>query len=156
VFVTWRIVGGIEIGAASVLAPMYISEVAPAHLRGRLASLQQMAIVFGLFSAFLSNDLLARIAGGAGAAFWLGRAAWRWMFWMEAIPSAAFLIGTFLIPESPRFLVMSGRREQALEVFARIGGNVAELVGQVEQSLRGEHRPELSDLMLSGTRRIAP
>src|SRR6266436_1837216 len=72
VFIACRIVGGLAIGAASVLAPMYISEIAPAHLRGRLASLQQMAIVLGLFGAFLSNYIIARIAGGAGAALWLG------------------------------------------------------------------------------------
>src|SRR5213594_4163020 len=89
-FIAWRILGGLAIGAASVLAPMYIAEVAPAHLRGRLASLQQMAIVLGLFSAFLSNDIIARIAGSAEAVLWFGAPAWRWMFWMEAIPSAAF------------------------------------------------------------------
>src|SRR5262245_49883978 len=155
IFIACRIVGGLAIGAASVLAPMYISEVAPAHLRGRLASLQQMAIVLGLFGAFLSNDILARIAGGASAAFWFGAPAWRWMFWMEAIPSAAFLVGTFLIPESPRFLVFCGKREEARRVFARIGGNVAELVEQVERSLRGEHRPRLSDLIIPGTRKVA-
>jgi SP family sugar:H+ symporter-like MFS transporter len=156
VFIVWRIVGGLAIGAASVLAPMYISEVAPAHLRGRLASLQQMAIVLGLFGAFLSNDILAKLAGGTGAALWFGAPAWRWMFWMEAIPSAAFLIGTLLIPESPRFLVFSGRKEQARQFFARIGGNAEELVGQIEQSLRGEHRPRLSDLIVPGTSRLAP
>ena len=135
--------GGLSIGAASVLAPMYISEVAPPRLRGRLASLQQMAIVLGLFGAFLSNDLLAKLAGGTGAAFWLGAPAWRWMFWMEAIPSAAFLIGTLLIPESPRFLVAAGKLEQARKFFSRIGGNAEELVNQIEQSLRGEHRTRL-------------
>ena len=155
VFIGARIVGGLAIGAASVLAPMYISEIAPAHLRGRLASLQQMAIVLGLFSAFLSNDILAKVAGGAGATFWLGMPAWRWMFWMEAVPAAAFLIGTALIPESPRFLVFSGKIEQARQVFARIGGNADELVRQVQQSLRGEHRPRLSDLIVPGTRRVA-
>src|SRR5262245_28851651 len=72
VFIAARIAGGIAIGAASVLAPMYIAEVAPAHMRGRLGSLQQMAIVVGLFSAFLSNDILARSSGGASALFWLG------------------------------------------------------------------------------------
>jgi len=155
VFVTWRIIGGLAIGAASVLAPMYISEVAPAHLRGRLASLQQMAIVLGLFGAFLSNDVLARLAHGADAVLWLGAPAWRWMFWMEAIPSAAFLIGILLIPESPRHLVFSGKREEARKVFAKIGGNVGELIEQVEQSLKGEHRPRLSDLIMPGTRRVA-
>jgi len=155
IFIGSRIVGGLAIGAASVLAPMYISEVAPAYLRGRLASLQQMAIVLGLFGAFLSNDILAKVAGGASATFWLGAPTWRWMFWMEAIPSAAFLIGTLLIPESPRFLVFCGKREQARQIFARIGGNAEELIAQVEQSLRGEHRPRLSDLIVPGTWRFA-
>jgi len=155
-FIAARLVGGLAIGAASVLAPMYISEVAPSHMRGRLASLQQMAIVLGLFGAFLSNDILARLAGGAGATFWLGAPAWRWMFWMEAVPAIAFLAGVLLIPESPRFLVAHGRRNDAYGVFARIGADAEGLVRQVEQSLRGEHRPRLSDLFLTGTRRFAP
>ena len=156
VFVASRILGGMGIGAASVLAPMYISEVAPAHMRGRLASLQQMAIVLGLFGAFLSNDVLAKLAGGAGAVFWFGIPAWRWMFWMEALPSVAFLLGCLLIPESPRFLVFCGKREQARRIFARIGGDADVLVRQVEQSLRGEHKPRLSDLLVPGTNRIVP
>src|SRR5215813_14619312 len=102
----------------TLLGTNQIAEVAPAHLRGRLASLQQMAIVLGLFGAFLSNDLLAKLAGGAGAEFWFGAPAWRWMFWMEAVPSAAFVIGTLLIPESPRFLVFTGKHEQARQFFA--------------------------------------
>src|SRR5215467_7102405 len=155
-FIAARLVGGLAIGAASVLAPMYISEVAPSHMRGRLASLQQMAIVLGLFGAFLSNDILVRLAGGAGAAFWLGAPAWRWMFWMEALPSIAFLAGVLIIPESPRFLVAHGRRDDARQVFARIGGDADALVRQVEESVRGEHRPRLSDLILRGTRRVAP
>src|SRR5262249_20495762 len=157
VFIAARIAGGIAIGAASVLAPMYIAEVAPAHIRGRLASLQQMAIVTGLFCAFLSNDILARLAGGASAIFWAGVPTWRWMFWMEAVPAAAFLLGTMLIPESPRYLIFRGKRERACEIFARIGGCDAErLVREVEESLKGEHRPRLSDLVIPGTRRIAP
>src|ERR1700760_1733397 len=82
-FVAVRITAGVAIGGASVLAPMYIAEVAPAYMRGRLASLQQMAIVVGLFSAFLSNDILARVSGAASAIFWFGAPTWRWMFWME-------------------------------------------------------------------------
>jgi len=156
VFIASRLVGGLAIGAASVLAPMYISEVAPSHVRGRLGSLQQMAIVLGLFGAFLSNDILVRLAGGAGATLWLGAPAWRWMFWMEAVPSVAFLAGVLLIPESPRFLVAHGRRNDARGIFARIGGDAEALVQQVEQSLRGEHRPRLSDLFVQGTHRFAP
>src|SRR6476619_2605799 len=156
VFIAARIAGGIAIGAASVLAPMYIAEVAPPHIRGRLASLQQLAIVSGLFGAFLSNDILVRLAGGASATFWGGAPTWRWMFWMEALPAAAFLIGIMLIPESPRFLIFRGKPERAREIFARIGGDAERLVRQVEQSLKGEHRPRLSDLVIPGTRRIAP
>src|SRR5262245_56880919 len=155
-FIASRIVGGLAIGAASVLAPMYISEVAPAHMRGRLASLQQMAIVLGLFCAFLSNDILARVAGGAAATLWLGSPAWRWMFWMEALPAAAFLVGGLLIPESPRYLVARGRKEEARRVFARIGGDADALVQQVATALRGEHRPRMADLVLPGTGRLAP
>ncbi len=155
-FIASRLLGGIGIGAASVLAPMYIAEVAPAAIRGRLASLQQMAIVLGLFFAFLSNDILAKIAGGAKATLWLSFPAWRWMFWMEALPAAAFLIGAFLIPESPRFLVARGRREEARKVFARIGGDADALVRQVEEGLRGEHKPRLSDVLVPGSGRLAP
>jgi MFS transporter, SP family, sugar:H+ symporter len=156
VFIAGRLLGGLAIGAASVLAPMYIAEVAPARLRGRLASLQQLAIVLGLFMAFLSNYLIARAAGDASAPFWLGAPAWRWMFWMEAAPAAVFLVGVLLIPESPRFLVASGRLDGARRIFARLGGDAGELVRQVQESLRGERRPRLSDLLVAGTHRIAP
>jgi MFS transporter, SP family, sugar:H+ symporter len=156
IFTVARIIGGVAIGAASVLAPMYIAEVAPARMRGRLASLQQMAIVVGLFSAFLSNDILARVAGGASAIFWFGTPTWRWMFWMEALPAVAFLLGSMLIPESPRFLIFTGKHEQARKVFAHIGGDADSLVRQVEQSLETDRRPRLSDVIIPGTRRIAP
>src|SRR5712672_2417733 len=128
VFIAARIAGGIAIGAASVLAPMYIAEVAPAHMRGRLASLQQMAIVTGLFCAFLSNAILARIAGGASDIFWFGAPTWRWMFWMGAVPAVAFLLGSMIIPESPRYLVFIGKHELARKVFRRIGGDADRLV----------------------------
>jgi len=152
VFIAGRLLGGLAIGAASVLAPMYISEVAPARLRGRLSSLQQLAIVLGLFIVFVSNYLIAQAAGGASATFWLGAPAWRWMFWMEALPATVFLVGILLIPESPRFLVASGELERARRLFARLGGDADEEVRQVQESLRGEHRPRLSDLIERGGR----
>lgn len=156
VFIAARITAGVAIGGASVLAPMYIAEVAPAQMRGRLASLQQMAIVVGLFSAFLSNAILARVAGGAGAMLWFGAPTWRWMFWMEAVPAVAFLLGSMTIPESPRYLVFVGKHERARKVFTRIGGDADRLVRQVEQTLNVERHPRLSDLIMPGTRRIAP
>jgi MFS transporter, SP family, sugar:H+ symporter len=155
VFIAGRLFGGLAIGAASVLTPMYISEVAPSHLRGRLSSLQQLAIVMGLFMAFMSNYLIAWAAGGPSATFWGGAPAWRWMFWMEAVPAVVFLLGLLFIPESPRFLVASGRLEQAQKVFARLGGDAGVMVQQVQDSLRGQHRPRLSDLIVPGTHRLA-
>jgi MFS transporter, SP family, sugar:H+ symporter len=155
-FIAARITAGIAIGGASILTPMYIAEIAPAHIRGRLGSLQQMAIVVGLFSAFLSNAILATIAGGASAMFWFGAETWRWMFWMEALPAIAFLSGAIMIPESPRYLIFAGNHERARNVFMRIGGDADRLVRQVEQSLQTERRPRLSDLLIPGTRRIAP
>jgi MFS transporter, SP family, sugar:H+ symporter len=86
----------------------------------------------------------------------MGAPGCRWMFWMEAVPSIAFLAGVLLIPESPRFLVSHGRRNDARGIFARIGGDAEALVRQVEQSLRGEHQAGLSDLFARGTRRFAP
>jgi sugar porter (SP) family MFS transporter len=155
-FIAARILGGLAIGAASILAPMYISEVAPPRLRGRLSSLQQLAIVLGLFCAFLSNYLLAHAAGGASEILWLSEPAWRWMFWMEAVPAAAFFLGILLIPESPRYLVAAGKKERAREVFAKLIGNDTEAVlAQVEHSLRGEHRPHLRDLRDPRTGRLA-
>lgn len=156
VFIAARITAGIAIGAASVLAPMYIAEVAPARMRGRLASLQQLAIVVGLFSAFVSNAIFARVAGGASALFWFGAPTWRWMFWMEAVPAVAFLLGLTVIPESPRYLIFIGKPERARKVFESIGGDAERLVRQVEQSLEAEHCPRLSDLIVPGTKRIAP
>jgi len=104
-FIAYRVIGGLAVGAASIICPAYISEIAPARIRGRLASLQQLAIVLGLFFAFLSNYLLAHAAGAASASFWLGFRTWQWMFWIEIIPSVVFLLGLLFIPESPRFLV---------------------------------------------------
>src|SRR5690606_38613652 len=103
-FILYRILGGLAVGAASVMAPAYISEVAPARYRGRLATIQQVAIITGLFAAFLSNYILAKVAGSSTSMFWLGYETWRWMFWIELLPAVIFLVALFGIPESPRFL----------------------------------------------------
>ncbi len=157
VFNVFRLIGGLAVGAASVLAPAYIAEISPAHVRGRLASLQQFAIVLGLFSSFLCNYLIARAAGGAEATFWMGFPAWRWMFWVEAIPSAVFLVGALLIPESPRFLVAHGRPVEAKDVFGRaVGGDVDQLVREVQASLAGAPPSRIADVFEPGRWNLRP
>jgi sugar porter (SP) family MFS transporter len=116
----WRLVGGLGIGLASVIAPAYISEISPRHVRGRLASLQQLAITTGIFAALLSDALLANGAGGAGQDLWLGVEAWRWMFLAGALPAVVYGWIAYTLPESPRFLVFNGKEEEARKVFASI------------------------------------
>ncbi len=116
----WRVIGGIGIGIASVIAPAYIAEVAPRQIRGGLASLQQLAITIGIFTALLSDAWLEAIAGNANNPLWLGLDAWRWMFLVGVIPSAVYGILAFTMPESPRFLIAKGRGEEARAIFARL------------------------------------
>jgi len=125
-FIIVRVLGGLAVGAASVLAPAYISEVAPAKYRGRLSSIQQIAIISGLFFSFLSNWALARVAGGSTHVLAMGLEAWRWMFWVMIIPSLAFFFSLLFIPESPRYLVACGKKEKALAVLTRLMGSDAE------------------------------
>ncbi len=148
-FIIYRILGGLAVGAASVMAPAYISEIAPARLRGRLSSIQQIAIIFGLFSAFVSNYLLADYAGASTQEFWLGYEAWRWMFWIELVPAVLFLLLLLLIPESPRYLVLTAQNEQALTVLNKLyGASGTQKLTEIQQSLAGDkHTPRLSDLV---------
>lgn len=157
-FVIYRILGGLAVGAASVMAPAYISEIAPAHLRGRLATIQQIAIIAGLFCSFLSNYVLAGAAGGSTSAFWLGFTAWRWMFWMELLPATVFLVALFAIPESPRYLVFKKKDDKARAVLTSLfDATVAERkVGEIRQSLAADHQPALRDLIDPVAKRIRP
>nr|WP_238989012.1 sugar porter family MFS transporter [Arthrobacter ulcerisalmonis] len=116
----WRLVGGLGIGLASVIAPAYISEISPRKVRGRLASLQQLAITTGIFAALLSDAVFATTAGGADQPFWLGIEAWRWMFLAAAVPAVVYGWVAFTLPESPRFLVFQGKEDQARVVFDSI------------------------------------
>ena len=118
--VFWRLVGGLGIGIASVIAPAYIAEISPRHMRGRLASLQQLAITIGIFAALLSDALFANGAGGAGETFWFGLEAWRWMFLAGAVPAVVYGLIAFALPESPRFLVLKGRDDAVRHIFARL------------------------------------
>lgn len=153
-FIVYRILGGLAVGAASVMTPAYISEIAPSRIRGMLATVQQVAIIGGLFSAFVSNYILADIAGLSTETFWLGFAAWRWMFWIELIPAALFLIALLFIPESPRYLVMAKRQEDAKQILTDLYGTAisAQKVTEIEDSLASDHhKPSLKDLIDSQT-----
>jgi sugar porter (SP) family MFS transporter len=158
-FVAARVLGGFAVGAASVMSPAYIAEVAAAHYRGRLATVQQIAIISGLFCAFLSNYLLAKAAGASTGSLWLGEAAWRWMFWMQAIPSLLFLVLLLAVPESPRYLVVKKRTEAARAVLARLYGaeRAQTKLAEIDASLsQDHHRPRLSDLVNKATGKLRP
>lgn len=147
-FVIYRLLGGLAVGAASVLSPAYISEIAPADIRGRLSSIQQVAIITGLFTAFFSNYGLASLAEGSAQNIlaW-GFEAWRWMFWVEMLPAAIFLIALGFIPESPRYLVAAGKRERALAVISSLhSGSPDAMCDQIENSLKHDHQPSLRDV----------
>ena len=149
-FVLYRVLGGMAVGAASVMAPAYIGEVAEARYRGRLITVQQIAIISGLFIAFVSNYLLAGVAEGSTNALWFGFEAWRWMFWMELVPATLFLVGLMFIPESPRYLVVGGHMARARQVLERLYGTEAadRKLQEIEDSLAEDHhRPRLSDLI---------
>jgi MFS transporter, SP family, sugar:H+ symporter len=149
--IVWRFLAGVGIGIASVIAPAYIAEIAPAHIRGRLASLQQMAIVLGIFIALLSDALLAGVAGGAANTFWLGLEAWRWMFLVGVIPSIIYALLALRIPESPRYLVAKGDLVTAGQVLQSVEGarspeSVKHKVEEIRVSLDREEKPSLRDL----------
>jgi sugar porter (SP) family MFS transporter len=157
-FVLFRLLGGFAVGAASIICPAYIAEIAPVAHRGWLATLQQLAIVLGLFAAFLNNYLIAKFAGGAAAEWFFGYQAWQWMFWGELIPSVIFFFGLFLIPESPRYLVAAGREDEAARVLARFSGaDEARLaVAEIKRTLAADHRPALRDVWDRSAGRLHP
>ena len=157
-FIIARFIGGLGVGAASVLAPAYISEVTPASIRGRLSSVQQIMIIIGLTGAFVANYALAALAGGSTELFWMDIPAWRWMFWLQVIPAGIYLLALLMIPESPRFLVVKGREAQALAVLSRLFGPEAgaRKVAEIRASLASDHKPKLADLLDPVTRNIRP
>jgi SP family sugar porter-like MFS transporter len=154
-FVIWRMLGGYAIGLASGISPMYIAEISPAHLRGRMVSLNQLAIVFGILLAQVVNWLIARPVPPGATAYeillsWNGQWGWRWMFAVTAIPSMLFLIASLLVPESPRWLAAKGRKREASQVLARLGGNayaeqvMIDIASTTESRPRGSLLKELS------------
>ncbi len=144
-----RFIGGIAVGVASVISPMYIAEISPAHIRGRLVALNQLAIVTGILMAGVSNWLLVDI----------GPNNWRWMFAVEAFPAGLFMIALFFIPDSPRWLMKQGVVDDAYNILARVGGaghadfeirQIKENLAQEEGTLRELFRPGLRKVLLVG------
>ena len=158
-FIIYRILGGLAVGAASVMAPAYIAEIAPAKYRGALATIQQVAIIIGLFLSFLSNYQLANISGSAENPLWWDFETWRWMFWMEIIPAAIFFISLLFIPESPRFLVAKQKQTKAEKVLSKLYGTVVgkRKVTEIDASLaKDKHKPKFSDLYDKVKGRVRP
>ena len=147
-FIVWRVVGGLGVGAASVIAPAYIAEVSPASVRGRLGSLQQLAIVVGIFSSLLADAWFSGQAGGAAKELWLGMEAWRWMFIAEGVPALVYGLFAFRLPESPRFLVARGDYDKASQVLYDFTGiiNVNLKIEEIRSTIDSEKRESLSDL----------
>ena len=155
-FVIYRLIGGVAVGAASVVAPAYIAEIAPTRLRGRLTSLQQLAIVIGIFVAFLSNLTIAGWAGGAKENWLGGRPAWAWMYWVECVPSAIYFLLLLAVPESPRYLVARQRESDAEQVLRRLAApeEAESLVASIKRSFLSNQRPKLRDLLDPATHRL--
>ncbi len=146
--IVWRILGGLGIGIASVIAPAYIAEIAPARFRGALGSMQQLAITIGIFVALLSDSLLQDSAGGAADDLWFGIEAWRWMFFVGVIPALVYGVLALMIPESPRYLVANNLDEEAVRILREVTGEKEPLdrVKEIRLSLRRESKVSLSDI----------
>jgi sugar porter (SP) family MFS transporter len=163
VFIAWRMLGGVAIGMASSLSPMYISEIAPAQMRGRLVALNQLTIVIGVFAAQILNWYLVRnLPAGATDDFirnsWFGQQGWRWMFGLTAVPSALFFFSMFFVPESPRWLAKNGRGEHARNILTRIGGAAYAqgAMAEIDASLTAEvtSRVRFSELWAPKLRKV--
>ena len=117
-FIVFRIIGGLGVGAASMTSPMYIAEISPARIRGRMVSINQLAIVCGMLLVYFVNYFIA----GAGDETWNTEIGWRWMFGSESIPAILLLVLMLFVPESPRWLTKNGQKDKALEILARVDG----------------------------------
>ena len=135
-FIIFRIIGGLGVGAASMTSPMYIAEIAPARIRGRMVSLNQFAIIFGMLVVYFVNYFIA----GSGDESWNTETGWRWMFGSESIPAVFLLLLTFIIPESPRWLTKQGERDKATKILSHVDGNeyAQQEMRQIEDTLNHE------------------
>ncbi|MBB1047620.1 sugar porter family MFS transporter, partial [Dietzia cercidiphylli] len=155
--ILWRVVGGLGVGAASVIAPAYIAEVAPPSIRGRLGSLQQLAIVSGIFVALLSDAWLAAVAGGAIEELWLGIQAWRWMFLTELVPAITYGVLALMIPESPRYLLAKGLVGEARDVLRTIqSSGVDNRIKEIRATVREDRKRSWQDMLTPSGRNLLP
>lgn len=150
-FIIYRIVGGVGIGIASGIAPMYIAEVSPASRRGTMTAVNQLTIVIGVLAAQIVNLLIADTVDPdltleELAATWNGQQGWRWMFWAELVPAVAFFVLMFIVPESPRYLAKIGKADAARNVLERIGGSdyANQVMTEIEVSLRSDENSKVS------------
>ncbi len=161
-FVVWRIAGGVAIGLASNLSPMYISEIAPAHMRGKLVSINQLTIVIGILLAQVVNVLIAdtmpaNLTEEAITNSWNAQTGWRWMFAATSVPAAVFFVSMFFAPESPRWLAKNGKPEKARRILARIGGEeyALQAVRNIEATLANETKKvDFGELLDPRMRRV--
>lgn len=160
--IVWRLVGGLGIGVASVIAPAYIAEISPRQIRGQLASLQQLAITLGIFSALLSDAVFAGAAGTASAPLTLlgvTLEAWRWMFMACVVPAVVYGVIAFFLPESPRYLVLNGKEEEARKVFARIIDGDAEVdraVSDIRKGIDADEKAQRTGTLRGSTFGLKP
>jgi len=141
-FVIYRIIGGVGVGIASMISPMYIAEIAPANMRGRLVSFNQLAIIFGMLVIYFVNYFIAK----QGNEQWLITEGWRWMFFSGVIPAGIFFILLFFVPETPRYLAMKGKDEKAIRVLKRIAGesDASATLNDIKATLHEKNAPWLS------------
>ena len=146
-FIIYRLIGGLGIGLASAISPMYIAEISPAPMRGRLVSVNQLTIVIGILAAQIINYLIAeKVPAGATDEFilnsWNGQTGWRWMFWVGTVPALCFFVFSFFIPESPRFLAKSGNWKATASILERIGGvqYAAQEQKEIAQTFHGSEK----------------
>jgi len=144
VFIIYRLIGGIGVGIASMLSPMYIAEIAPAGIRGKLVSWNQFAIIFGMLVVYFVNYSIARRGDDA----WLHQLGWRWMFASETIPAALFLMLLMFVPETPRYLVLKDNPDRALQILGRINGE-PEAAGILQRIVETIHLPAGSKRLFS-------
>jgi MFS transporter, SP family, xylose:H+ symportor len=150
-FVVYRILGGFGVGIASITSPMYIAEISPAHLRGRMVSFNQLAIVFGMLVVYFVNYFIA----AQGDEVWLVSHGWRWMFGSEAVPALILLVSLLFVPESPRFLCRQNRPDLARRILERIDGpaHAERELAEMKAALR-QGEGALRDLLRPGLRRV--